>query len=96
MAVWAPGRSVKAESSKVKYSKLSLFRPARGCSKEGSAKAELFRKESTPSASVGLKGGGLKLLVGAVSADVEDGDDCCSEDDDLRPVKRSQIDIAAD
>lgn len=95
MAVCAPGRSVKAESSKVKYSKLSLLRPARGCSKEGSAKAELFRKESTPSASVGLKGGEVKVVVGAVSADVGE-DDCCSVGVDLRPVKRSQKDIATD
>lgn len=60
-----PGRSETADSSRVMYSRASLLRPARGCSCEGSANAELFRKESTPCAEDGSNGGGLKLVVGS-------------------------------
>lgn len=56
-ADWPPGRSERTESSRVMYSRASLSRPARGWSCEGSAKVELLRKESTPCAEEGSKGG---------------------------------------
>lgn len=104
MADCEPGRSERAESSRVKYSRLSLFRPARGCNCEGSAKADGLRKESTPCAVEGSKGAGMKEWV---DVDVEDGSDAGSEDEggddedccccccweDFRPVSASQIDI---
>jgi hypothetical protein len=90
----APGKSDNAESSSVMYSKLSLFKPARGCNWDGSAKAELLRNESTPCASEGSKGGGVKVSVGVCVdeegvLDVEDDE----VEEDFRPVSASQIDI---
>lgn len=95
-----PGRSDRAASSRVRYSRLSLFRPARGCNCEGSEKAEPRRNWSTPCASEGSKGVGEYDVVGVcVGADWSLGDDdCCDEeeDDDLRPVRVSQIDMATE
>lgn len=78
------------------YSKLSLFKPARGCSWDGSANAELLRNESTPWASEGSKGGGVKVSVGVCvdeedEPDVEDDDD--EDGEDFRPMRASQKDI---
>lgn len=64
-ADWPPGRSERTESSSVIYSRASLSRPARGWSEDGSAKVELFRKESTPCAEDGSKAGDEKFVVGS-------------------------------
>lgn len=79
---------------------MSLFRPARGCSCEGSAKEELPRKASTPWADVGSKVLGWKevgwvgwKLEGGSGVDGSEGaldDEAC--DEDLRPVRASQMD----
>ena len=78
---------------------MSLFSPARGCSCEGSAKEEVPRKASTPWAEVGSNVVvGWKVLGGVwrSGADGAGGafdDEVCEED--LRPVRASQIDISA-
>jgi hypothetical protein len=79
---------------------VSLLRPARGCSCEGSAKEELPRKASTPWAEVGSKGVGWNedcwvgwKLEGGSGVEGSAGaldDEVC--DDDLRPVRASQMD----
>lgn len=90
---WLPGRSERADSSRVRYSRVSLFRPARGCSCDGSAKDELFRKTSTPCADDGSNG----VWCGS-GKDVGVCEELCAEggcDEDLRPVNASQIDDMA-
>ena len=74
-----------------------MFRPARGCSDEGSAKEELPRNDSTPWAEVGSKvvvGWNVVVEVwcsGAAGAEGALDDEVC--DEDLRPVRASQMDI---
>lgn len=88
-------------SSSVRYSRLSLLRPARGCNCDGSAKADGLRKESTPWAVEGSKGVGAKVSVvvgveDGLVAEAGDDDDEDDEDfweEDFRPVSASQIDI---
>lgn len=79
-----------------------MFKPARGWSWEGSAKAELFKKASTPWGSDESKGPGPNVLVGVdveVEVEVDDEEEaageagCCEDDEDLRPVRASQIDM---
>ena len=98
-----PGRSDSTESSSVIYSSVSLFSPARGCSCEGSAKAELPRKESTPWAEEGSKdedvyneveveldGNGCPALPDEVGEPEDAVEEPGEPEAPLRPVRVSQ------
>ena len=61
---------------------MSLFRPARGCSRDGSGRAAASRNEETSCAEAGSKAVGWKVVLGDDEDDDED-EDVSREEEEL-------------